>query len=166
MKVLKKGIFCAVLFSILAIFNIACLAGEAPNETYPATPDKVVKEFVEMDFEGMRIGWGRGGFEDHSEYVLWDDEPGWDGCSIISGYDIKTLQSGSDTARISVTYHVLGEFTGPYKWKSGRKKRAIVYLLKKDGGRWRIAEPMTSPHVSIDTIIKDLERITKEVLSI
>ncbi len=122
---------------------------------YPATPEKVVEEYVRKDAEGARLSGMK--FREIRDLFMWEEE-GFDVAIIITQYVIKTLSVEPDVARIAVSYYELGEFCSPDQWKPNRTKSTEIFILKKDGNRWRIAEPETFPRVLLDTTIENLER--------
>lgn len=148
---------CALLF----LLSPLTMAIANNGESYPETPEKVVEEFCKEDLKGVRVGM-HGGWGNVRKYVSWEDEPGWDGAIIISKYNIRKLQERNDIARVSITYRVLGETDGR-SWRPGRGKRMVVFILKRDNGRWRINDPIISPNISLDTAIQILEEATKDI---
>ena len=158
--ILRKHTVSAVAVFLMFSFCGECLAGHREfivrsDAEYPATPEKVVEEYVRKDAEGARLSGVK--FSEIRDLFMWE-EAGFDVAIIISGYNIETLGIEPDTAHISVSYYELGEFSSPDKWKPNRTKSTEIFILKKDGNRWRIAEPEIFPHVSLDTMIENLER--------
>jgi hypothetical protein len=153
------------LFLILCFF-CANLSGPGSGVTsekqsvtpYPNTPLKVVETYVRLDSEGARAGLTPGGWDDIREYVLWEDEPGWDGAYLFAGYTIKEMSRQADEAVVLVTYRVVGDFGGDYTFTRGKWNEVTAFLLKRIDGRWRIDTPQTPPFLSIDTMIRYLER--------
>ena len=153
---------CIVLTIAALLILIACTQARAVHREpivrsdaeYPATPEKVVEEYVRKDAEGARLSGDK--FQEIKDLFMWE-EGGSDGCTVITEYDIKTLSVGPAEASVLVTYQELGN-TSVLNWIPGKRKWAVTFILKKDGNRWRIAEPEISPHVLLDVIIGYLER--------
>lgn len=159
-NILKKSVILAIVVLLMFSFYAECLAARTEpivrsDAEYPATPEKVVEEYVRKDAEGARLSSVK--FREIGDLFMWE-EAGFDVVIIIKRYEIKTLSVESDMARIKVRYYELGEFSSPDQWKPERAISTETFILKKDGNRWRIAEPEIFPHVLLDTMIENLER--------
>lgn len=159
-RVLKKHAIPVIVVFLMFSFCGECLAVRREpivrsDAEYPATPEKVVEEYVRKDAEGARLCSVK--FREIRDLFMWE-EAGFDVAIIITRYDIKTLSVEPDTARIAVSYYELGEFSSPDQWRPNRTKSTETFILKKDGTRWRIAEPEIFPRVLLDTMIENLER--------
>ncbi len=147
----------AALLILIACTQALAVHGEPivrSDAEYPATPEKVVEEYVRKDAEGTRLSGDK--FQEIKDLFMWE-EAGFDAAIIITGYRTKALDIGPETARIAVTYQELGEFLSPDQWKPNKKESTTIFILKKDGNRWRIAEPEIFPMVSLDTMIAMFE---------
>lgn len=153
---------CFIMIMALSVLLVSCAPPAfavqtepvVRNDEYPATPEKVVEEYVRKDSLGARISGNR--FPEITDLYTWQ-EAGFDVAIIITGYSIEALDIGQDAARISVTYQELGEFL-PFEFRPDKKEVTEIFTLKKDGNGWRITEPEIFPHVLLDSMIEDLER--------
>jgi len=83
--------------------------------------------------------------------TTWEDEPGWDGVTIVSGYQIVSTKVSQSRAVISVRWQVIGDFSG--EGVVARQKEELVeYHLKLVGALWKIDSPVICPHVSAVTL--------------
>ena len=148
----------------IAVFWVFSFCGESlaahrepivrSDAEYPATPEKVVEEYVRKDADGARLSGVK--FREIRDLFMWE-EAGFDVATIITGYNVKILDVGPEIARISVTYQELGEFS-PFKFRPDKKDVTEVFLLKKVGSRWHITAPEIFPHVSLDAMISMFKR--------
>ena len=157
--ILRKYTVSAVAVFLMFSFCGECLAGRREfivrsDAEYPATPEKVVEEYVRKDAEGARLSGVK--FREIRDLFMWE-EAGFDVATIITGYNVKILDVGPEIARISVTYQELGEFS-PFKFRPDKKDVTEVFLLKKVGSRWHITAPEIFPHISLDAMISMFKR--------
>jgi hypothetical protein len=157
--ILRKYAVCAGVVVLMFSFCGECLAERREpivrsDAEYPATPEKVVEEYVRKDAEGARLSGVK--FREIRDLFMWE-EAGFDVATIITGYNVKILDVGPEIASISVTYQELGEFS-PFKFRPDKKDVTEVFLLKKVGSRWRITAPEIFPHVSLDGMISMFKR--------
>ena len=153
---------CTVFIITILLMLISCAQALAVHREpaarsdaeYPATPEKVVEEYVRKDAEGARLSGDK--FQEIRDLFMWE-EAGFDGFTVITGHTIKTLSVGPDNAAVLVTYQELGD-TSVLNWTPGKRKWTVTFALKRDGTRWRIAEPEILPHVLLDVAIDYLER--------
>jgi len=54
--------------------------------------------------------------------VAWEDEPGWDTYTLVSGFQITGAKESKDEAKISVVFSVVGRMSGDGPIKEERKK--------------------------------------------
>ncbi len=153
---------CFIIIMVFSLLLISCAPAFAvqtecvvrSDTEYPATPEEVVEEYVRKDAEGARAFGKR--FDEIRDLFMWE-EAGSDGFTIIAGYDIETMSVESEKACIEVTYRELGD-TNLFEWIPNNRKTVITFILKKDGKRWRISGPQTTPHVLLDIAIDHLKR--------
>jgi hypothetical protein len=113
---------------------------------------QLVREYVTRDGRGERLGanpWFR-------SVVDWPDEPGYDEFTVITGFDIRPLAIGADTARVRVTYNragriETGETSARFVSEPGLEEQTFV--LARTDGRWRIVEPQINQHVFAKSVL-------------
>lgn len=156
----KRCFIIVMVFSLLVVscappaFAVQREPVVRSDAEYPATPEDVVEEYVRKDALGARAFGDM--FGQIRDLLMWEDE-GFDGFTIIAGYDIAPLSVESERACIEVTYRELGD-TNLFAWVPNKRKTVITFVLKKDRGRWRISGPETTPHVLLDAAIDHLKR--------
>ena len=156
----KRYFIIVMAFSLLLIscappaFAVQRVPIVRSDAEYPATPEEVVEEYVRKDAEGVRLSGQK--FREIRDLFMWE-EAGFDVATIITGYDIRTMDIGPEMARVSVTYRELGEFS-PFEFRPDKKEVTESFMLKKDGNLWRITEPEIFPHVLLDTMVSMFER--------
>ncbi len=140
--------FLAFLVVVLGLFQQVCGA-----QDYPDKPERVVEKYCELDAQGAQISGKQ--WSIISEYTTWDFAPGWDGCSVISRYTVKKISENQNTAKVKVTYYIIGQYSGGYpRWKNIHKARSYIYTLIKQKGFFKIQEPQLEPHICLKTAIK------------
>jgi|HubBroStandDraft_6_1064221.scaffolds.fasta_scaffold06445_2 hypothetical protein len=136
------------------------MVGEEAIARRPNTsPASTVKKYCQLDFDGSRLSSGT--WKRVSSLVSWEDEPGWDTYTVVSGFQISSEKQSQDAATISVVFSVVGTMSGDGPLKEERKKESLEFHLKRVGTDWKILEPMEPPHVSIRTATENTRELMK-----
>ena len=122
---------------------------QSTQQQHPATPAEVVRQYCEFDFKIGRISTDN--FEKLPPLYTWEEEPGWDGATVVSGFKIVSTKLAQDRAIVTVQWQVLGDFDAE-KVTAGQKEEVVEYQLKFVGGLWKIDSPVLCPHVSAATL--------------
>lgn len=81
------------------------------------------------------------------DLAVWEDAPGWDGVTIIDGFEIvDETYDKNGTAKVTVKYHVIGDRSGEVA-KKVNKDLKVTYEVLNLGGVWKIKEPQLEPHI-------------------
>lgn len=129
-------------------------AGVFAADKYPGTPASVVAAYVEADGEGLALEGDTS--SEVLKYAIWKETPGWDSYTVIKSYDIVEVGRTGDKASVQITYHVVGEVSGPeFTAKTATEK--VTFGVVKKNGKWKIAGPQIGPHVTIESAIKMIE---------
>ncbi|HYL64862.1 MAG TPA: hypothetical protein VE077_19785 [Candidatus Methylomirabilis sp.] len=137
---------------VLLFSAFACASVSAQNaQQQPSTgPEQVVRQYCDFDFKIGRISTDN--FRKLPPLYTWEEEPGWDGVTLVSSFKIVSTKVTQDRAIVTVDWHVAGEF-GAEKVTAPRQKDEIVeYQVKLVGGSWKIDSPLLCPHVSAKTM--------------
>jgi len=136
---LNRGSYRRLLVYFLALLGAVVVGGEAMANRQTTSPSGVVRKYCQLDFDGSRLSsamWKR-----VSPLVSWEDEPGWDTYTVVSGFQILSEKQSKDEATISVSFSVVGTMSGdgPLK-KEGKKegKKEACMTCQK-----RLYEPQT-----------------------
>jgi len=125
-------------------------------ETYPATPEGVVEAFCIEDFNGAGASsetWKR-----IQQYTTWLDGPGWDTVLIVNSFKIMETKQNLKDAEVKVMYKAIGELIAhPNTFHEKVEDKIVTFKLVKEGDKWKITEPQTYPHISVETAIKGLQ---------
>jgi len=124
------------------------------GDEYPGAPASVVAAYIEADGEGLALD---GDTADAVlKYTAWKETPGWDSYTVIKSYDIGEVGHTGNKASVQITYHVVGQVSGPeFTVKSSEEK--VTFELEKKNGKWRITDPQIGPHLTIEGAIKTIE---------
>lgn len=87
------------------------------------------------------------------ELTVWKDAPGWDGATIIDGFEILKETYKKDKAQVDVQYRVVAEQNGEKTKKVNRTEVVTFELIKLDGA-WKITSPQDAPHLLEETASK------------
>jgi hypothetical protein len=122
-------------------------------ETYPATPEGVVEAFCIEDFNGA--GTSSETWKRIQQYTTWLDGPGWDTVLIVNSFKIMETKQNLKDAEVKVMYKAIGELINTFHEKV--EDKIVTFKLVKEGDKWKITEPQTYPHISVETAIKGIQ---------
>jgi len=131
-----------------ALLFLSVLLTQASGK-YPTTPTGVVRLYCEFDFKIGRISTEN--FAKLPPLTTWEEEPGWDTVTVVSGFKILSSKQFQDHAVVSIKWNVLGQ-AGGESVTSDQKSEVIDYQLRLVKGLWKIESPVTQPHVSFPTL--------------
>lgn len=147
---------CITVVLVLAAAGAwGCRSGD--NRTNPLpTAEATVRMFCELDSAGKRLSsetWPA-----VRPYIAWQEEPGWDRVTIITGFRVGTAQRTSDTSSsVKVEYAVLG--TADRDFHRAVASKSVVFQVVKTALGWKITSPdFLPPHVLAQSLLKHLER--------
>jgi hypothetical protein len=132
-----------------SIFILPLLFIPAPSAQTLPTPTEVVQQYCNFDFETGRIS--SANFSKLPPLVTWEEEPGWDTVTVVSGFKILSSKQTSERAAVRVRWEVLGH----WEWDtaaSEQKSEVVEYQLRLLNGLWKIEAPILPPHVSLSTL--------------
>jgi hypothetical protein len=129
-------VFCFVFLSVFSAF--------ADNE-----PAKVVKEFCQLDYEGMRLSSHTYPAVRHLTTI--EESEGWDTVVIIDKFDVTNTVITDNTAEVTVVYYVLGTADGD-GLKETKAVKTVTFKLGKNSKGWKITYPDLEPHISKDAL--------------
>lgn len=123
-------------------------AVSGPIDSTP--PMRLVREYVERDARGERLQsnpW-------FLNAVIWEDEPGYDSYTLITGYRLRALHADSSTGRVEVAYtragyvRATGDSSVSFKPDAAREVQVFTVALTFNG--WRIVAPQLDQHVLVE----------------
>jgi hypothetical protein len=132
----------------LAAISLLFAVPPALPGKYPSTPADVVRMYCEFDLKTGRISTAN--FAKLPPLVTWEEEPGWDTVTIVSGFRILSSKLFDRRATVSVRWDVLGHSEAENVTKD-RKSEVVEYQLKQINGLWKIDEPVIPPHILLST---------------
>ena len=136
---------------LIGLFGCAISFAE---EEYPGAPASVVAAYIEADGEGLALD---GETADAVlKYTAWKETPGWDSYTVIKSYDIGEVGHTGNKASVQITYHVVGQVSGP-EFTPQTDKEEVTFELEKKNGKWRITDPQNGPHLTIEGAIETIE---------
>lgn len=117
-------------------------------------PAHLVAEYLARDSRGERLRpapWFR-------LVSAWEDEPAWDAMTLIRSFRVGQGSIEQDSARIEVTYDVVGTLEGtpeglPMKLVPRQETQRVEFVLSRAQGHWVVASPSINPHVLADSIL-------------
>lgn len=124
------SIFLALLFSL----------------TLQANELELVKEFVQMDFEGKRLS--SESYGSIAKLTEWNEESGWDEVTIVSSYKFTKTDKG-----VSVTFIEHGSC--PSNVLTQGKENTVLFKVSTENGKQAISSPMFAPKVSADLLCQN-----------
>jgi len=154
---------------LLAFLITACLVTAATDSKsrVRSSPESIVKEYCQKDFDGARTSSQTYSQVDH--LYLWPEEPGWDTVTIVKSYRIVSSQMRGNHAVVTVEYQTLGDIGGSefledhtstkvaFKLELGSKEwtwKNDEPVLEVSNLAWRITYPIMQPHISVPYAIK------------
>ena len=103
-------------------------------------PEEVVQYYCGRDASGF-VWTGLLDIE-RKAFTLWKSIPDQDSFYIAKDYEVKKLKQTSSSAEVAVTYHLVGIGDGNgTRMPPTKSEIKVVFNLKKDQGRWKIASP-------------------------
>jgi hypothetical protein len=108
----------------------------------------IVSSYCRMDYEGFRLlkdSWPR-----MKALTTWNDNPEWQGFTVVSQYELLDASEGSRAATVSVKYIVLGRFEAGLGYTAEPGSEEVSFRLKDVDSSWKIEDlgPTINPHVS------------------
>lgn len=122
---------------------------EQGTKRHAKGPGDVVRQYCEFDFKIGRIS--SENFAQLPPLTTWEEEPGWDGATVVSGFQIVSTKFSKDRASVTVRWQVLGDFSAE-RVVAKHKEEIVEYQLKLIGAVWKIESPVICPHVSATTL--------------
>ncbi|WP_152526845.1 hypothetical protein [Pseudogulbenkiania ferrooxidans] len=125
---------------------LICLALAAPLASAAGSPQTMLEGYLAKDAAGMRLKEYPGA----RYFANYQDEPGWDMVTLITGYGVQPQQCGPRRCEFVVRYQLdptrpSDEQAKPHP-KGGEEKAR--YVVVKQGGGWKIdSGSMREPHV-------------------
>jgi len=116
---------------------------------YRGSPEEVVRRYCDFDLRTGRISTAN--FAKLPPLVSWEEEPGWDTVTVVSGYKILSAKQYQDRATVTVKWDVLGRSEAENVTKDN-KSEVIDYQLRLVKGLWKIEAPVIPPHVSLPAL--------------
>lgn len=95
----------------------------------------VVEKFCTADAQGARLSSKTS--DQTRSLTTWEDEPGWDEVTIISGFKISKETYSKGKAQVTVIYDVVGKRVG----------KKVTFTLVPVDRQWKIESPQIEPHV-------------------
>jgi hypothetical protein len=135
------------------------MAPEQPPEYMQGTPQGLLHDYLEGDFEGERLERATWPTK-YKNMVSWENEPLWDTCYIINRYVIQSGNTTLQRAQAAVTYETMGEMSlESYEYRPSPSRQTVPFTLELSKTGWRISYPMLKPHVSPEAAIAFLQRM-------
>jgi hypothetical protein len=119
------------------------------TKRHAAAPGEVVRQYCEFDFKIGRIS--SENFAQLPPLTTWEEEPGWDGVTVVSGFQIVSTKLSQNRAIVTVRWQVVGDFSAE-RVVAEQKEEVVEYQLKLVGALWKIDSPVIGPHVSAVTL--------------
>lgn len=148
---------------------------KAPQKetAYPATPEGVVRAYVNEDIRGCGHGPITPSVDVLLQYVSGDLGPGcFDNVEVVSSYKITDVKQNTKSAKVTVKYNIIGNFSYDLGDDSGygftpkkEKVETVVFELIKDNfGKWKIESGgLMGEYISVNaSIIIMREYISRE----
>jgi hypothetical protein len=133
----------------VAVLIILLVPSYQGSEDHPATPVQVVQRYCEFDSNVGRIS--SANFAKLPSLTTWDEEPGWDTVTVISGFKVISSKQSQGSAVVTVRWNVLGYSEAENVTKQ-QKAEIVSYKLRRVKGQWKIESPILQPHVSLTTV--------------
>lgn len=130
---------------LLATSTAFAQGAASTRAMYPQSPQMVVEAYCQQDLDGGQTSSDT--WNNVAQFTVWPDAPGWDTFTIVSGYTVGPVRQYRNSAKIHVTYTVLGVLEGETA-KAESRTKTVVYTVVKRGGKWKVAKPQLEPHVS------------------
>lgn len=147
-----------IVSTLVVLLGVSTACGQSRQGSAAAgnieTPADVVAEYLARDSRGERLKptpWFR-------SVSAWEDEPAWDAITLIRSFRVGHDSIDADSARIEVTYEVVGGLEGtpegaPMKLVPREETQLVQFVLAKTQGHWLVASPPINPHVLADSIL-------------
>jgi hypothetical protein len=155
----------------LAALLLALAAGAAPQ--HPSAAETVM-QFCWLDAHGARTDSSLPSFHEIDDMNLWEAEPGWDTVAVITKYRVVSDHQSGEKATVTVKYDVAGKISNS-DWEEAGLGETVNFTLEysarhwsfpdnaepalvKAKLRWRIADPVLMPHVSLGWAIAETKK--------
>ncbi len=140
----------AVFVVLIGWLFVASLA-TAQTASLKQSPADVVKRYLTLDYKGARLD--AMSSETVASYTGWDEEPAWGRVVVTRGFAVAEQYRqweviDSLEVVIPVTFQVIGSVyleTAGFVQEVGTEE--VRFRVKAIKNRWRIVEPILSPHV-------------------
>jgi len=119
-------------------------------------PSTLITEFLRRDTTG-----------DFTSSNAWDAgahtcpgrEAGWDTYTIVTGYRLVPLRSGTDTSQYQVTYQVYAEAVDDslHEMRRAQAPEVDTFVVVRTPYGWRIDSPLIPPHISPPTTLRIMQ---------
>jgi hypothetical protein len=121
----------------------------------------VIEEYCKLDFRGARLGASQPGNDQIAALSTWEAEPGWDSVVIISSFVVGEAKESGRTAKVLVTYNVVGQFDGDSPFALS-KQEMVEYQLVRRGNSWLVDKGLVPPHVSVSASSDQFELLIRQ----
>lgn len=142
-------LFCALFLTIFLFgTSYAC-----------ETPNMVITDYLKYDYVGERLG---SDVSVHIDKLTANPyEPAWDVMTLITGYEIQSIEQNKEKATVTVLFKKSWEISQKYQPESV-KDEVVEINLEKIKGCWKVGPPFYQPHVSPLSSLKHLEKLLVE----
>lgn len=157
-KISNFAIRTICLLSFLMLFIIMSSVNYADESAM-----YVVEKYCQLDFYGAKLS--NKSFGKVRKLMAWEKDQqgaGWDGCDIISGYEIINTAVSGNKASVTVDYKVLGSLRGIEFEKKSYADKVDFEVVKVDNS-WKIKRDFY-PRISLNVAIAHLDKLLKRSL--
>lgn len=149
-----------IISTFVGFFFISlCLLIVSIAETFPETPQGIVKQFCTIDATGAGLSTPR--WNEISSLTTWEDAPGWDYAVVIKNFEVSTLSEKDASAEVQVKYNTIGELNqnsnNCFFLDNMYKIEIYSFKLTKINGFWKIKAPQLPPHIEISVAIEEVK---------
>jgi len=146
--------------SLCFFLVLCCLLRSSITFAMEDTPQDIVKKYYVLDLQGARLGLQADG--DINQLSAWEYEPGWDYSFIVDSITLYNTKKISETeSSVEVKYKTIGILGGGDNLSTYDFYEIIDFIVVKSGDTWKIKAPLTPPHISASSAIRQLEEIIK-----
>lgn len=154
-----------VVIVIVSLGFISCSQGHDSEAVR-----KTVADYCQFDFDGSRLS-GKT-WKELESLIGYEEEPGWDRAVVVRGFKVSRVKVTRNTATAHVEYAVVGQLEGAEEFRPLQSASAqevaesnitaVDVQLKKVNGKWKIADFIPFPRVSVQKMIEHLESLYAE----
>lgn len=140
----------ASLFVLIGWLSVASIVS-AQTGSLDHSPVEVVKRYLTLDYKGARLD--ATSVETVASYTSWQEEPAWGHVVVTRGFVVAEHYRQWEVIDrlevvIPVTFDVMGlVYLETAGFIQEARTEEVRFRVKAVKNRWRIVEPMLSPHV-------------------